>query len=132
MGVVIRPTTLKRSHRKRYRHALSLNGPPPQVRRFGRSVNGNTFVAASYNATFDTYLDFYPAGGIHIELAQTSWSVNFSVNYVGPVPATAAQFANPANWNWAVNQCKPISTNSTIQIIQWNINVDTAKQNGSF
>lgn len=73
------------------------------------SITGRKPVALSYtnvwkkfveNMTFDTYLDWQPAGGIHVEIAHLQWTVNATAVYNGSLvdPGVYTEFTDPTKW----------------------------------
>jgi hypothetical protein len=82
-----------------------------------------------YRYSFKTYLDWASPAGIHFATAEADWTVSASATYTPPPGSfpTAAFYHDPANWQVSQTVTGP-TTSMGIQIENWTMNVDDAKQ----
>jgi hypothetical protein len=82
-------------------------------------------ILSSFTYSLKTYLDYQPPGGLHIELAQATWSISGSASYNGPAAGTLATYQDPANWTVNSSHTGPnVSTGP--QLIKWTMNSNDA------
>jgi hypothetical protein len=82
-----------------------------------------------YTYSFKTYLDWASPAGIHFATAEADWTVSASATYTPPPGSfpTEAFYHDPANWQVSQTVTGP-TTSMGVQVENWTMNVDDAKQ----